>query len=173
MGRTVDTWGSTAIPARVIERVMTNVVMGPNGCIVSTYSTASHGYSQIGWSGPGGRGLTLAHRAAWTGVHGPIPLGMTVDHICPVRERRCVNAWQHMRLLPNLENARRTDGRDWELGGCINGHDAEQWYPKNEQRPKGYCSECRRLAQRARYLANPEKRAEQVRRHRAKKRAST
>lgn len=143
MARTVDTWGSTSIPERVIERVMSKVVMGPNGCHVSTYSTGSHGYAQIGWQlGNGVRTTTLCHRAAWAGVHGPIPISMTVDHQCPVRNRRCVNV-RHLRLLPNLENARRTDGRDWELGTCINGHSAELWRPKSPVRIKGYCTACR------------------------------
>jgi hypothetical protein len=143
MGRTVDTWGSWPIPERVCERVLAKVVMGPNGCHISTYSVASHGYAQVGWTDERGRTVTLAHRAAWTGVHGPIPLGMTVDHTCPVRNRRCVRI-DHLRLLPNLENARRTDGRDWDLGRCINGHSHELWRPKTEQRTKGYCVLCRR-----------------------------
>ena len=44
---------------------------------------------------------------------------MTVDHVCKVR--RCVNP-DHLRLLDNFENARRTSGRDWPLGQCRQGH---------------------------------------------------
>ncbi|MHC9517499.1 HNH endonuclease [Prescottella equi] len=44
---------------------------------------------------------------------------MTVDHTC--KQRRCVNP-EHLRLLTNFENARRTGGRDWPLGQCVNGH---------------------------------------------------
>ena len=65
--------------------------------------------------------MVLAHRAAWVAVNGQVPLGMTIDHMC--KERRCVNP-DHLRLLPNYENARRTDGHDWPLGYCIHGHDA-------------------------------------------------
>ena len=95
----------------------------PTGCHISDYSCGSHGYAQIGWSArrEGGhktRG-TLAHRAAWTAVYGQIPEGQTIDHLC--KNRRCVNI-EHLRLLPNFENARRTSGRDWPLGYCRNGH---------------------------------------------------
>ena len=40
------------------------------GCWVSTYSTASHGYAQIGWQDGPDRHMALAHRAAWVHVHG-------------------------------------------------------------------------------------------------------
>ncbi|AXH44432.1 HNH endonuclease [Arthrobacter phage MargaretKali] len=50
---------------------------------------------------------------------GPVPLGHTIDHTC--KQKRCVNP-NHLRILTNYENARRTDGRDWPLGQCVNGH---------------------------------------------------
>lgn len=108
-----------------------------SGCLVSRYSLGSHGYAQ-GWNGK----VTLCHLIVWVGTHGPIPQGMTVDHTC--RNKQCVEI-THLRLLPNLENARRTNGRDWPLGTCINGHGPEFWRPKSEFRIKGYCSECRRV----------------------------
>ena len=37
------------IPSRVAERAATRYVEDENGCFISTYSTASHGYAQIGW----------------------------------------------------------------------------------------------------------------------------
>lgn len=108
------------VPQRVIERVMTKALRGSeDGCHISLYSTASHGYAQVGWHDESGRRVTLAHRVAWIGEHGPIPYGMTIDHIC--KTKRCVNV-AHLRLLSNYENARRTDGRDWPLGECVNGH---------------------------------------------------
>ena len=110
------------IPPRVAERAATHYVEDENGCFISTYSTASHGYAQIGWSKPGTRRsiMTLCHRAAWVYYHGAqIPEGMTIDHLC--HNRRCVNP-EHHRLLSNFENARRTAGRDWPIGQCANGH---------------------------------------------------
>jgi hypothetical protein len=109
-----------SIPKRVAIRASQSWTRGPTGCYISTYSVASHGYSQIGWSANGRTYMTLAHRAAWTRVHGQIPAGMTIDHK-PTCDRRCVNV-RHLRLLSNYENGRRTRGRDWPMGECINGH---------------------------------------------------
>ena len=88
-------------PQRVVERLTSKVVAGPNECVVSTYSTGSHGYSQIGWSEGGVTHMRLGHRVAYEAARGPIPDGMTVDHTC--RNRRCVNPL-HLRLLSNKVN---------------------------------------------------------------------
>lgn len=117
------------IPAVVMHRAITKSTFDPEtGCFVSSYSVGSHGYAQIGWSiyaitgGKKGNAGTTAHRAAWTAVHGPIPEGMTIDHLC--KNRRCVNP-AHLRMVSNYENARRTSGRDWPMGQCANGHSNE------------------------------------------------
>lgn len=94
------------IPARAAERAATRYVeelcvsrLGP--CYISTYSTGSHGYAQVGWLAEKYE-ATTAHRAAWTHHNGPIPVGLTVDHVCKVRS--CVRI-DHLRLLPNGANA--------------------------------------------------------------------
>lgn len=138
-------------PERVVRRVLEKVVIRPDGCHVSTYSVANHGYAQVGWVENGKRIVTLCHLVIWRAVHGLARPGMTVDHRC--RNRKCVNL-EHLRLLTNLENARRTDGRDWPLGQCINGHeDVLYWRPKTGRRTKGYCHACRMDAQRAKRRA--------------------
>lgn len=45
------------------------------------------------------------HRTAWVRAHGPIPHGMTVDHVC--NNRACQNV-EHMELVPQEENFRRS-----------------------------------------------------------------
>ncbi len=137
------------IPERVIERVLTKVAMGPRGCHISTYSVGSHGYAQVGWNTGGVVQMALVHRVMWTWFRGAIPEGMTVDHTC--KNRRCVRL-MHLRLLPNLENARRTSGRDWPLGQCINGHPDAQYWRANTGTSKGHCTACNADAQR-RYRA--------------------
>lgn len=90
------------IPARVAERAATRYQISGN-CWISNYSVASHGYAQIGWDTKAeGHSVVGAHRAAWTHHNGPIPDGLTIDHLC--RQRRCVNP-DHLRLLTNVENA--------------------------------------------------------------------
>lgn len=129
------------IPDRVVERVHSHVAMGHGGCHISTYSTGSHGYAQIGWNEEGRRFVTLCHLVAWRSARGTIPTGWTVDHEC--KSKRCFRV-DHLRLLPNLENARRHSGRDWPLGQCVNGHpDAEYWRPSGAGRMKGYCAACK------------------------------
>ena len=117
--RSPDRWNSVPVPARVAQRAYERVEVDENGCWISTYSVASHGYAQIGWQDSGKVHMVLAHRAAWTHVNGQMPLGLTLDHLCKVR--RCVNP-AHLRMLPNFENARRINGDDFPLGQCKRGH---------------------------------------------------
>lgn len=108
MPMTTDLGKAVVIPARVAQRAAAAYALDEHGCHISTYSVGSHGYAQIGWHAAGDkRRGTTAHRAAWTAAHGPIPEGMTVDHLC--RVKRCVRV-EHLRLLTNLENAK--DGSD-------------------------------------------------------------
>lgn len=133
------------IPNRVAQRAATRFVV-QGECHISTYSVASHGYAQIGWQDHEVRKGTTAHRAAWVHYTGrQISPGVTIDHRSGVgcTSRRCVRR-EHLRELPNLENARRTDGQDWPTTGqCINGHSPAWWRPKGPTRQKGYCHACR------------------------------
>jgi hypothetical protein len=136
------------IPDRAADRAVTRFILDQGtGCHISTYSTASHGYAQIGWRKGQDRNVTLAHRAAWVSAHGQIPVGATIDHMC--KERRCVNL-EHLRLLDNYENARRTAGRDWPLGQCINGHPDShlRLYGNGAKTPRLRCQSCNREYQR-------------------------
>lgn len=138
------------IPARILPRILSNTKPGPDGCLISKYSIGSHGYPQIGWDQDGKHVVTLCHLVLWKIANGPIPPGMTVDHRC--RRKRCVNV-EHYRLLTNFENARRTNGRDWPLGECAQGHDdATNWH-EPPGGSKGYCKECRNAARRRRRAA--------------------
>lgn len=140
-------------------------IPGEGGCQISTYSTASHGYAQIGWYDDDGRRYgTLCHRAVWTLVNGQIPDGMTIDHVC--KNRRCVNI-DHLRMLSNFENARRTAGRDWPVGECINGHSNEHL---TFEGGKWRCRLCRRQWQRQYRAKNRDRYNQRQRERRARKR---
>lgn len=133
-----STWNARPIPDRVKGRAFHKWT--PAGeCRISSYKTRRNGYAQVGWSTGGRSFMVSAHRAAWEYVYGPTPVGQTFDHTCKTRD--CVNP-DHLRFLDNFENARRTKGRDWPLGFCINGH------PNSElvTRPSGVteCAVCRR-----------------------------
>jgi hypothetical protein len=61
-------------------------------------------------------GTRLAHRAAYEMHVGPIPDGMTIDHLC--REKRCVNP-RHMEPVTTAENIRRANA---VVHSCKAGH---------------------------------------------------
>jgi hypothetical protein len=62
-----------------------------------------------------------AHRWAWEWMNGPVPDGLSLDHLC--RNRGCVNPW-HMEPVTHAENVRR--GRSGRFHGdkthCPQGH---------------------------------------------------
>ena len=169
-------WNSVPVPAHVAQRAITNIDKQPDGCWISRYSIGSHGYAQVGWNLGGGKIHTvLAHRAAWTVVNGQVPMAMTIDHTCKVR--RCVNP-EHLRLLSNIENARRNQGDDFPMGGCRHGHPNTALVriarrTKTGERRFGLsCGECMK-ASRARWVAaNPDKLREAQRNSNAKRKAT-
>lgn len=146
----VPGWNRVIIPQRVKDRAHEKVVRAANGCWISTYSTGSHGYAQIGWKNSGQQHMVLAHRAVWERLNGPVPIGMTLDHRC--KSKRCVNP-EHLRLLDNFENGRRINGADWKLGECANGHpnsmlgDTFRADRHGNRRDGLRCRECRKLYQ--------------------------
>lgn len=142
-------WNAGKVPSRVTERAYTRIIKTIEGCWISTYSVASHGYAQVGWRSGEKTSMVLAHRAAWEHVNGPVPVGKSLDHLC--RNRPCVNP-DHLRLMDNYENARRTGGKNWRLGECANGHpdsflahDPYRRTKRGERRAGKRCSKCKRL----------------------------
>lgn len=147
--RSPERWNSAPVPERVAKRAFERATVDENGCWISDYSVASHGYAQIGWKESGRRTrMVLAHRAAWVHVNGQMPMGVTLDHICKVR--RCVNP-THLRVLPNYENARRVNGMDWPMGECANGHPNSDLVTdfgvnkRGERRQRAICGRCRKI----------------------------
>lgn len=168
-------WNTVSVPERVAERAYSKHEVNEDGCWISTYSVANHGYAQVGWQeGAGKRHVVLAHRAAWVRVNGQVPIGMTLDHTCKVR--RCVNP-SHLRLLSNYENARRNFGHDWEFGTCRKGHPDTELIevPRKAKSGRRYmglaCGVCYK-AHSANWAANnPDKRAATIERDKEKSKA--
>lgn len=64
----------------------------------------------------------MAHRYAWERVNGPIPNGMTIDHLC--FNRACIEP-AHMRIVTRAVNgARHRPGCQCQAHYLLNGPDA-------------------------------------------------
>lgn len=93
------------------ERVLAKVEQ-IGDCWMFTGAT-SKGYGRVAiWTGPpGSRFQTThqAHRVVYEALVGPIPDGLTLDHLC--FERRCVNP-AHLEPVSLQENVRRGADRN-------------------------------------------------------------
>lgn len=88
-----------------------------DGCWLWTGGLMNKGYGTF-WAG---RSLR-AHRVAYELCIGPIPEGLTLDHLC--RVRRCVNP-AHLEPVTIRENVMRGEGITAALAArdyCVNGH---------------------------------------------------
>jgi hypothetical protein len=126
------------IAERPIDRLMRRVDKQPDGCWNWTGHVDAAGYGHTG--GKAG----LAHRALYECFAGPIPDGLTIDHLC--RNRRCVNPG-HLEAVSMRENVLRGDtlaARKAQQTHCVHDHEftAENTYVK----PNGTrdCRACKR-----------------------------
>ena len=104
---------SDRLEARFWERVMKT-----DGCWSWLGHHAWNGYARVSWRGRN----TAAHRVAYELLIGPIPDGLTLDHLC--RNRGCVNPF-HCEPVTNGENVLRGEGppaQNARKTHCKNGH---------------------------------------------------
>lgn len=104
----------------LLERFEEKYIIEPNsGCWVWLASTNGHGYGQLAVSRSRSRG---AHRIAYELFRGPIPSGMTLDHLCRIRS--CVNP-DHLEIVSirvNLLRGNGWSGRKARQTHCLRGH---------------------------------------------------
>jgi hypothetical protein len=87
------------------ERFAAKVLPEPNsGCWLWAGSINPDGYGKIRVSSRPSYS-TGAHRVSWELVHGPVPPGLEMDHLC--RVRCCVNP-QHLAVVTRSENQLRS-----------------------------------------------------------------
>ena len=83
----------------------------------------------------------LAHRLVWEEANGPIPDGMTIDHLC--RVHNCVRL-SHLEVVTqavNNERARAAHG--YHIGGqCGSGHALTDATTRRHPRGQLVCLEC-------------------------------
>lgn len=99
----------------------------------------------------GGKGLR-AHRFAYERENGPIPVALTIDHLC--RNRACVKV-EHLEAVTLTENVRRGNGvsaRNARKTNCVHGHLLPGAKREGPNGPiKRRCVVCRRTRANARY----------------------
>lgn len=112
-----------------------------DGCLVWHGFITADGYGQYG--------SVRAHRVAFQKANGPIPSGMTIDHLC--RNTLCINP-DHLEAVPILENVRR--GQRFTAVACRHGHPYNEENTRVETDQRGRtsrrCRPCNAAAQRRR-----------------------
>ena len=84
----------------------------------------------------------LAHRVAYELLVGPIPDGLTIDHLC--RVRACVRP-DHMEPVTRGENTLRGDtltAKNKAKTACPKGHPYQYVYERANGRQARYCGIC-------------------------------
>jgi hypothetical protein len=126
-----------AVLARLRERLMP---ITECGCEVWMGAMTAGGYGVIGV----GSRVFYAHRVAYELLVGPIPAGLTVDHLC--RVRLCCNP-RHLEPVTRGENVLRGAGFaavNAAKTHCQNGHplDSDNLVPAGLQRGWRWCRIC-------------------------------
>lgn len=110
-----------------------------SGCWIWVGPINSTGYGRFTWDGR----PQYAHRLSYSARVGPIPEGMTIDHLC--RTPLCVNP-AHLECVTRAENARRNRATHCRRGhlmsetrvrrqcGICHGEAHQKWVDRNPER---------------------------------------
>ena len=93
-----------ALPPRIARRI---APPNEDGCMIWMGSKSAKGYGTVAWKGENRR----VHRVVWTILVGPIPDGMTIDHVAErgCKSKACANI-EHMELVTSEVNTSRSAG---------------------------------------------------------------
>jgi len=133
-------------------RFWSKIVKGANGCWDYANQPKSV-YPLFKWNGT----HTTAHRIAYEEFFGPIPEGLTVDHLC--KNTRCVNP-AHLEAVSAKVNALRGQGpcaKNLHKTHCKHGHPFEGENLILRTQGGRACRTCLNEGQRRRKKENPEK----------------
>lgn len=105
-------------PADLRERLLSKITIDASGCWLwpSRKDRKGYGGITVGSRIDGSMTSRRVHIVAHEVFVGPIPKGLTIDHICEVK--LCINP-AHLELVTNAENKRRGGDR---MTHCRRGH---------------------------------------------------
>lgn len=102
------------------DRILTNIVVDENGCWVWQRAIETGGRGVLNIRDDGEHKMVRAHRYSYEVFVGPIPEGLTIDHLC--RNIKCVN-YEHLEPVSIQVNIKR----HWAALGfderCGKGHE--------------------------------------------------
>jgi hypothetical protein len=134
------------LSAKDVRRFMSKIEIGAGQSCWEWLACTSGGYGSFNI----GYRHHLAHRVAYELFRGPIPPGMTIDHLC--RNRACANP-EHFEVVTRGENARRGVSANAAKTHCKHGHalTPENVY-RQPTRNGRYCRTCRTIRRREVYV---------------------
>ena len=133
-----------------VERILALVFISRLGCWECSLKPNTKGYVQTVDSRACPPQIVSAHRVVYEHFHGPIPVGLQLDHLC--RVHNCVNP-DHLEPVTSKENLHRGDthaARNAAKTHCPKQH---EYTPANTYvyQGKRLCRECRRARYREWY----------------------
>jgi hypothetical protein len=96
--------GSSALAAADLPERIKRRVRESEGCWEWAGAHTTAGYAETSFGDPKKGGMRYAHRVVYEALVGPIPSGLTIDHLC--RNPGCVNP-EHLEPVTIGENLRR------------------------------------------------------------------
>lgn len=142
------------LAASLAQLVYATSVVDPDGCIRRVRGiNPVTGYSRVTTTRLNGRPVQLyAHRITYTAAKGPIPEGLTIDHLC--RKPPCVNP-EHLEAVTARVNILRSDNPtaiNSRKTMCVRGHVIART-PDGRSVPCGACKRLGRQERIARWRA--------------------
>lgn len=151
-------------PSDLPERFGRRIVVTDEGCWVFGGAKSSNGYGSVGYQ----RRVWSAHKLAYTLLVGPVPDGLSIDHVChnraddcaggrTCRHRPCCNP-DHLEAVPQALNNLRSPNSLHGATHCPMGHSYDDAYVRpNGRRECRACRDEKRSSyyprERARYAA--------------------